>query len=66
MDCGGLKDAFSNQKFCDCDKGFKFAGFKSIVNAMTRICNLKECRQNTLSCFGLPDNHGICSCLIQP
>ncbi|MCP9258133.1 Chondroitin proteoglycan 3 [Dirofilaria immitis] len=63
-DCGGLKGACNNQKFCDCDKGFKYAGFRSVFDAMANICNVKECKQNTPSCFGLPCNLGICSCPI--
>ncbi|CAG9534590.1 unnamed protein product [Cercopithifilaria johnstoni] len=61
-DCGGLKGACNNQKYCDCDKGFQCAGLKGIFDALLRICNRKECIPNTLSCFGLPCNSGMCSC----
>ncbi|VIO92171.1 Uncharacterized protein BM_BM5250 [Brugia malayi] len=65
-DCGGLRGACSNQKYCDCDKGFKCAGLKGIFDALFKICNRKECIPNSTSCFGLPCNTGICSCPTQP
>uniref|UniRef100_A0A0R3RVK3 Chondroitin proteoglycan 3 n=1 Tax=Elaeophora elaphi TaxID=1147741 RepID=A0A0R3RVK3_9BILA len=61
-DCGGLKGSCTNQKFCDCDKGFKCAGLKGVFDALLTVCNRKECIPHTSSCFGLPCNTGICSC----
>ncbi|KAL4002745.1 hypothetical protein ACH3XW_4735 [Acanthocheilonema viteae] len=65
-DCGGLRGACNNEKYCDCDKGFKCAGLKGIFDALLTVCNRKECIPNTSSCFGLPCNNGICSCAGQP
>uniref|UniRef100_A0A0M3I2J0 Chondroitin proteoglycan 3 n=1 Tax=Ascaris lumbricoides TaxID=6252 RepID=A0A0M3I2J0_ASCLU len=61
--CGGLVGACNNHtNFCDCDLGFKANGFKSIFNALTDMCNVKDCMPNGESCFGLPCNNGICVC----
>ncbi|VDK81192.1 unnamed protein product [Litomosoides sigmodontis] len=66
VDCGGLRGACTNQKYCDCDKGFKCAGLKGIFDALLTVCNRKECKPNKSSCFGLPCNDGICTCASQP
>ncbi|EFO25531.1 hypothetical protein LOAG_02955 [Loa loa] len=63
--CGGLKGACANKKYCDCDKGFRCAGLKGIFDALLTVCNRKQCIPNSSSCFGLPCNEGICYCPVQ-
>nr|CDJ95394.1 Chondroitin proteoglycan 3 [Haemonchus contortus] len=43
-DCGGLKGACSKFKFCDCNEGFKKAGYPFFIDAMTMFCNQKTCK----------------------
>uniref|UniRef100_A0A915PIG6 Chondroitin proteoglycan 3 n=1 Tax=Setaria digitata TaxID=48799 RepID=A0A915PIG6_9BILA len=64
-DCGGLRGACTDQNFCNCDRAYRYVGFLGALDVMAKICNRKECIQNTTSCFGLPCNSGICSCPIQ-
>lgn len=63
-ECGGLVGACNNRtNICDCDKGFKMNGMKGLFDAFSSVCNLKNCIPNTNSCFGLPCNEGVCSCV---
>ncbi|KHJ94423.1 hypothetical protein OESDEN_05648 [Oesophagostomum dentatum] len=64
--CGGLKGACSNTtKTCDCNAGFKAAGYKAYVDALKGLCNEKKCTKDNADkeCFGLPCHYGTCMCL---
>ncbi|PIO76478.1 hypothetical protein TELCIR_01448 [Teladorsagia circumcincta] len=63
-DCGGLKGSCSERKVCDCNEGFKKAGFPSFFDALTKFCNQKTCTARTADedCFGLKCNSGRCIC----
>ncbi|VDM23464.1 unnamed protein product [Toxocara canis] len=62
--CGGLIGACNNNtKTCDCDKGFRENGVDGMFGALTTVCNIKDCTPNSDSCFGLPCNKGVCSCV---
>ncbi|VDM44537.1 unnamed protein product [Toxocara canis] len=62
--CGGLLGACNNEtNTCDCDKGFRENGVDGMFGALTTVCNIKDCTPNSDSCFGLPCNKGVCSCV---
>ncbi|KAL6743648.1 hypothetical protein Aduo_016667 [Ancylostoma duodenale] len=64
-DCGGLKNACDkNVKMCDCDGGYKTAGFPLYIDALMKFCNQKTCTAATADkdCFGLACNPGRCMC----
>ncbi|KAL6743649.1 hypothetical protein Aduo_016668 [Ancylostoma duodenale] len=63
--CGGLKGACNKiTKTCDCQAGFKAAGFPLFVDALRGLCNQKSCNKDNAAdeCFGLPCHFGRCNC----
>jgi hypothetical protein len=63
--CGGLKSACNTTTSrCDCQEGFKAAGFPQFFQAFQELCNVKSCsaENSTQSCFGLPCHSGRCVC----
>ncbi|KJH46713.1 hypothetical protein DICVIV_07237 [Dictyocaulus viviparus] len=63
--CGGLKGSCNNiTKTCDCNAGYKAAGFPFFIDAVRGLCNRKSCDQNNNAerCYGLPCHFGRCSC----
>ncbi|KAK6757201.1 hypothetical protein RB195_015182 [Necator americanus] len=63
--CGGLIGACNKTtKTCDCQAGFKAAGYPFFVDALRGLCNRKSCnKKNAVAkCFGLPCHFGRCSC----
>jgi len=63
--CGGLKGACSNAtRTCDCFNGFAQNGFPNFFDALTNLCNVKQCNaaNSSEACFGLPCNAGRCVC----
>ncbi|CAJ0589824.1 unnamed protein product [Cylicocyclus nassatus] len=63
--CGGLKGACNNvTKHCDCNAGFRAAGFPLYIDALNGLCNTKSCTTQNANkeCFGLPCNVGRCLC----
>ncbi|KAL7076361.1 hypothetical protein ACQ4LE_004279 [Meloidogyne hapla] len=61
--CGGLKDACSKHKICQCEQAYKKHGFATLHKARTEFCGVKECNWNNEDCFGLPCKAGNCRCL---
>uniref|UniRef100_A0AC35GMF6 Uncharacterized protein n=1 Tax=Panagrolaimus sp. PS1159 TaxID=55785 RepID=A0AC35GMF6_9BILA len=61
--CGGLKSACnSTTSRCDCIEGYKANGFAHFTDALSKLCNTKECSGDGDECFGLPCNSGRCIC----
>ena len=61
--CGGLKSACnSTTSRCDCIEGYKANGFAHFTDALSKLCNTKECSGDGDECFGLPCNSGRCMC----
>ncbi|KAJ1346818.1 hypothetical protein KIN20_001721 [Parelaphostrongylus tenuis] len=63
--CGGLEGACNNiTRTCDCNAGFRAAGFSSFFSVLGDLCNRKTCNNDDhiQRCFGLPCNFGHCIC----
>ena len=61
--CGGLKSACnSTTSRCDCIEGYKANGFAHFTDALSKLCNVKECSGDGDECFGLPCHSGRCIC----
>ncbi|CAK5100634.1 unnamed protein product [Meloidogyne enterolobii] len=60
--CGGLKDACSKFKLCQCEQAYKKHGYENAHKVRTEFCGVKSCNWNNDECFGLPCKAGNCRC----
>lgn len=60
-DCGGLRKSCKNGS-CQCAEALSRHGFPLFIVALTEFCSQRTCTVASDSCFGLPCNHGFCSC----
>ncbi|KIH50707.1 hypothetical protein ANCDUO_19211 [Ancylostoma duodenale] len=49
---------------CDCNEGYKNAGFPLYIDALMKFCNQKVCTASTVDedCFGMTCNPGRYMC----
>ncbi|KJH51454.1 hypothetical protein DICVIV_02371 [Dictyocaulus viviparus] len=59
--CGGLNNSCRNG-YCKCAEALALHGFPFFIVALKEFCSQRSCNDDSESCFGLPCNHGICSC----
>ncbi|KAJ1346817.1 hypothetical protein KIN20_001720 [Parelaphostrongylus tenuis] len=65
LNCGGLRNACNMLlMMCDCNTGYRSAGFPQFFDVMTGLCNQKTCngKNSDEACFGLECNSGRCIC----